>query len=288
MSRRSDRPSRRNRNQKESFSVSITDSKEIDFKTQFVKAFVYAPTGAGTSYGAMNLVYAEELKDKPLIIINTDSVLNLEDNLKLITEEYRKNIYIPRDDEGNIMVVDSSAKWLAVKEKLIEKFGDFSECAGIILDYHDVLYDAYITEANPGTPMAYRIPRDKYKEEVFDFLLSAKTNTIMNGKAKEVYVDVGAGDQYMKHNGQFKDSLPSAEKWRTPFNLMIFRDKIFAGDFEKETYRSVFTKHKLGLRPLILAGDNSNLFTNIIIFLKEKQKEIREKKAERGNAEASA
>ena len=164
---------------------------------------------------------------------------------------------------------------MSVRAKLEEMFGDFSDCAGIILDYHDILYDSYIDEANPQTPFAYSTPRNKYMKEVFYFLLDAKTNTIINSKAKAVYVDVGQGDQFKQHNGDYTDTLPNAEKWKTPFNYIIYRQKIFVGDYEKETYRSIFKKHKLGLKPLILQGENSNLFTEVIRFIKEKQAELR-------------
>lgn len=263
----------------------IGDGSQINIDEQFVKAFIWGISGCGTTYGAMSLIRELTLKGKPVVIFNTDVVENIKDNMKLFTEEERKLIHYITDEDGEIMVIDSYDKWNSAWAKAVEKYGDFSECAGVVLDFYDTVYDAYIEKWNPQTPFAYRPPRDKLWEQCIEPLIKAKTNTIINGKAKPIYIDVGQGDQFKKHFGDYEMTL--LDKWRIPFNLIAYRQLRNAGDFENEHFRTVLTKHKLGLKPLIIEGDDSNLLPFILNFLKKKQVEIRKaEKKENKNSEA--
>lgn len=264
-------------------------SETIDEQQNHIKMFIYGKTGCGTTYGALHILRTPQFEGD-LIYINNDVPQNLRDNVRLLTEEEQARLVIPHTSDGSdYMRVTTRNDWLAVWKALEEEYGDFSSCAGIVLDYVENLYDGYIAEWNPQTPFAYGTPRKYFYDEVLAPLMNAKTNVVIIGKEAPIYVDVGQGEQFAKHLGQYQafwDGSKALEKWKVDFNFIIYRETLFRDERSKVHYRTIFEKHKLGIDPIIVphlddpengieAVEDSNLFNVFYQYYLDKQAEIR-------------
>lgn len=259
----------------ETFEVTLSNSLTAVKESQYLKIFMYGKTGCGSTYGSLDILRSPRFKGK-LIYINTDVPQNLRDNINLLTDEEKERVIIPLDQDGEYMRVSTPAQWESIWKQLETEYGDFNECAGIVVDYIENIYDGYIARRDPQTPMKYGKPRKEFYEAVLAPLMRSRTNVIVVGKERPVYVDVGQGDQYKKHMGDYTSFLTgSLEKWQVDFNMILYRETVFRDDRLKRDFMTVFEKHKLGLKAFELEGADSNLFSNIYEHYLVKQKELR-------------
>ena len=254
---------------------SITRATDIDY----IKTFMYGATGCGSTWGALNALKSPKFKGD-LIYINTDIPQNLKLNVIKLSEDEQKRLVIPTDENGEYLRVITRSMWNTLWKMLEKEYNDFSNTAGIVIDYIDNLYEAYIKEFDPVTPFDYRKPREAFKEEVWDRLMSARCNVIIIGKEQPVYVDVGKGEQYKKKSGSYVSMLDkgSISRWKVDLNLIIYREMRFREDRNRRKFVTIYEKHKLGLEPFELDGDNSNLFNNIFNHLINQNEKINKQK----------
>jgi len=255
--------------------VSLVNSLTSVKESQFLKIFMYGKTGCGSTYGALDILRSPHFTGK-LLYINTDVPQNLRDNINLLSDEEKERVIIPLDESGEYMRVSTPAQWKSIWKQLEAEYEDFEGCAGIVVDYIENIYDGYIAHYDPQTPMKYGKPRKEFYKDVLAPLMKAKTNALIIGKERPVYVDTGQGDQYKKHLGEYTSFLTgSLEKWQVDFNMILYRETVFRENRLKRDFITVFEKHKLGLKAFELEGADSNLFGNIYEHYLVKQKELR-------------
>ena len=256
--------------------VTLKNSINTIQEAHHVKMMMYGRTGAGTTFGALDI-----LKDKNLtgdvIYLNTDLAQNLKDNVLLLPENLQSRLIVPRDENGEYMIIDSEEKMRAVKSALEAEYGDFSSCAGIVFDYANRFYDALIEKYDPTIPIKYRKPNEVLRELCWDFVMGANTNSIIISKEKEIYQEDMDNPSIQTGSGEYESMFRGSKAdWLTDCNLIIYRETRFRDDRMKRKFVSIFEKHKLGMTAFEYDDPNGNMWTNIMEFYAKKQKEIRE------------
>ncbi len=249
----------------------IEFKKGFDTKSNhYLKMFMYGATNSGTTYGALHILRSKYFSGD-VIIMNTDVPQNLEGNLSFFTD-VAERLIIPRDSEGNIIRIDS-IDILDVITDYIENYIKENKVAGIIVDYVDKIYDLFIQYYNPKTPFEYALPRSKFREW-WEKVINFNTNIVIIGKEYPAYSGDDQFSSIIVGYQSIFDGSKSLEKFKVDLNFIAYRELLNRNDRSQRKFRTVLEKHKIGIDPIVIEGNNSNCFDYIYDYYLKKKEEL--------------